>query len=172
MKTKIIFFYLTAFFVLTSCSTTMKYNNSMFNQTYYENKTICFSLSEESDEKGIAKVGSFMSRSKPPINRVIFKKSIEKLALETKLNLKYLDNVDDIAKDEILINVNIKNLSYISTLSSVTMTCFLEYELINDNDSFEIIGIHKSVFEGSIDKNLYYSLKNANYLFLKKLENK
>ena len=121
---------------------------------------------------GIAKVGSFMSRSKPPPNRVIYKKTIEKLAIETKLNLKYADTLRVIAKDEILINVNIKNLSWVFTLSSATMTSFLEYKVINDNESFEIIGIYKNMFDSSVDRNLYYLLKNANYLFLKVLENK
>ena len=121
---------------------------------------------------GIAKVGSFMSRSKPPPNRVIFKKTIEKLAIETKLNLKYADTLRVIAKDEILINVNIKNLSWVFILSSATMTSFLEYKVINDNKSFEIIGIYKNMFDSSVDRNLYYLLKNANYLFLKVLENK
>ena len=172
MKPKKILINLIAFFMLMSCSTQMKYKNSMFNQTYFENKTIYFLLSEESEEVRIAKVGPYMYPSKTPKNRVIFKKSIEKLALETKLNLKYVDNTKDIAKDEILINVNIKNLSWVFTLSSATMTSFLEYEVINENESLEIIGIYKNMLDSSVDRNLYYSLKNANFLFLKQLENK
>jgi hypothetical protein len=172
MKKKIILINLFIVIIFSSCSAPMKYQNNMFNNTFFENKTIYFSLSEKSDEIRIVKEGPNRGETKTPDNREVFKKSIEDLAIETKLNLKYAESGKNIAKDEILINVNIKNLNWLFGFSSATMKSSVQYEVKNDNTFYDIIGIHKNNSGGSKEWNLYNALKNANYLFLKELEKK
>ena len=170
MKKKIILISLFLITIFCSCSTPMKYQNNMFNRTFYENKTIYFTLSGSSDFIRIVKEGPNRGETKTPNNREIFKKSIEDLAIETNLNLKYLESAKEINKSEILVRVNIKNLNWIFSFSNATMKSFVNYNIINETKSYDLSGIHKNNSGGSKEWNLYNSLKNANYLFLKELE--
>ncbi len=149
----------------------MKYQNSMFNNSFFENKIIYFKLNEKSDDIRIVKKGPNRGETKTPNNRETFKKSVEDLAIATNLNLKYLESDKELTKDEILINVEIKNLDWIFSFSSATMKSLVNYEVAKNKKSFEIIGIHKNNSGGSKEWNLYNSLKNANFHFLKELEN-
>jgi hypothetical protein len=171
MKKKFILINLFIAIIFYSCSAPMKYQNNMFNNTFFENKTIYFLLTEKSDEIRIVKEGPNRGETKTPNNREVYKKSIEDLAIETKLNLKYVESGKDLTKDEIIINVNIKNLNWIFGFSSATMKSLVNYEVAKNKKSYEIIGIHKNSTGGSKEWNLYNSLKNANYQFLKELEN-
>ncbi len=148
----------------------MKYQNSMFNKTYYENKTICFLLSENSNNIQIIKEGPNRGETKTPDNKETFKKSIENLALESKLNIKFIYSENDIKSNEILVKVDIKDIKWIFGFSTLTMKSNILYELNSNGKTYKIIGTHKTSMGGSKEWNLFHSLKNANYLFLKEIE--
>lgn len=169
MKSKFIILSLILTFLLSGCSTPMKYQNSMFNNTFFENKVIYFSLNQQSDKVRIVKNGPNRGETKTPDNRVVFKRSIENLALETKLNLKYTENKLFAGENEIIVAVDITDLKWMFNFSSAKMVSSLKYDVKNGKN-YTIIGIHKNNSGGTKEWNLYNSLKNANYLFLKELE--
>jgi len=142
----------------------------MFNETYYENKTICFLLSEDSNHIKIAKEGANVGQTKTPNNKETFKKAVEKLALESKLSLKFIESETEVSTNEVLIKVDVKELNWIFGFSTLTMKSTIKYEVSSTGKTYEIIGIHKTSLWGSQEWNLFHSLKNANYLFLKEIE--
>ena len=142
----------------------------MFNKTYYETKKICFLLSENSNNIQIIKEGPNRGETKTPNNKETFKKSIEDLALESGLNIKFIYSEKSLSNNEILVKVDIKDLKWIFGFSSLTMRSNIHYEVYNNGKKYKIIGIHKTSMGGSKEWNLLHSLKNANYLFLKEIE--
>jgi hypothetical protein len=142
----------------------------MFNKTYYENKTICFLLSENSSTIQIIKEGPNRGETKTPNNKETFKKSIEELALETNLNIKFIHSENELSSNEILVKADIIDLKWIFGFSSLTMKSNVNYELNNNGKIYKILGIHKTSMGGSKEWNLFQSLKNANYLLLKEIE--
>ena len=112
-KLKLTLFSLIGIFLFTNCAGPMKYQNSMFNNKYFENKIIYFLLSEKSDNIQIVKEGPNRGETKTPNNRETFRKSIEALATETDLNLKYIESDKELSNDEIIIKVDIQSIKWI-----------------------------------------------------------
>lgn len=162
-------------FFLVSCGTSSTYTQSSINQNFYKGKTIYFMNSFESKDfisyKGM--VGSVLGPSMPPNVKDVFKKSIEELATETNINLKVVDNLDNIPSDSstVLVYTKINNIVWSFGLSVATLTTDVTYTLKPENIIYKTIGIRKSG-GGDPSNNLRKSLKVANYKFLKELESK
>lgn len=171
-KFKIIVLNICIMYILVQCASPKKYQNNMFDVNYFNNKTIYFLLSEKSNSVQIVKEGPNRGETKTPNNRYVFKNSIEELATETKLRLKYIENESQISEEDILVYVDIIDLKWTFGFSSLTMKSNLIYKIKDKEENYRIIGVHKTSMGGSKEWNLFNSLKNANYLFLKEMEKK
>lgn len=170
MKAKFIFINVIVALLFVSCSSSMKYGDDAFDTTYFQKKTIYFKLTEDSKYIKIVKSGPYAGETHTPDNEKTFKKSILKLADKTHLNLKYAQGDVTLSDNDVFVTVNIIEINWLFTASSATMKSSITYQLKDKNKSFDIIGSTKNLFGGSKETNLYKSLINANYLFLKELE--
>lgn len=166
------FFYLFIFVTFLSCGTTSNYSSSSLNKNYYQDKTIYFFLDPNS-VKDVKMSGLYNSTifddNYPPDIEKIFKESIEELANETKLNLKYSNNLETSLQNEIHVKVDIKDISWHFGFSTATLKSEVSYQIQNANKSYNVEGIRKSG-GGSKINNVRKSFKNASYKFLKELE--
>lgn len=172
MKKIIPIFSLLLFFILFSCGSVSNYTKNNLNKSFYENKTIYFSLNPNSVQD--------VKMSGLYINTIFddgftlnvensFRESVQELATETKLNLKYINNTQNLPDNETFINVEITDISWHFGFSVATMKTNVIYNNQKINKVYNIEGIRKSG-GGSKSNNLKKSLKNANYKFLKELE--
>jgi len=168
LSSKITLIFLITF--LISCSSAKTYNSKMFGDDFLKNKTIVFTLNEKSATVGVVREGPSAGIQRQPDVKKAFKKSIENLAEETKLNLQYRDSFSQPNDSEIHIQANITQIKWIFTMMSATMKTNVNYDILEKDSQYESIGSFKNMSGGSEDNNLYKSLKNANYLFLKELE--
>ncbi|MCW1147518.1 hypothetical protein [Flavobacterium lacisediminis] len=158
--------------ILFSCGTSHNYTMNNLNQNFYQNKTIYFILDTNSI-KEVKMSGLYTTTifddNYPPIVEDVFKESIEELAKETKFDLKFIKDRNNISSNEIVVEAKISEISWHFGFSRATFRTKLEYNILNSNDIYETDGIRKSG-GGSKTNNLRKSLKDANYKFLKKFE--
>jgi hypothetical protein len=163
---KTVFFLL--LFTFFSCATKSNFSKNDLNKEYFKDKTIVFSISENS-VKSIRKSGPRAGIEKRPNVNECFQKSLTELTKETKINLrtKYFQNQEDNNSD-INVNAEITDISWVFTLSSATMTSTITYKI--GNKIYKKVGVFKNMSGGSEKKNLIKSFKSANYSLLKELE--
>lgn len=165
-------YYLLLVLTIVSCGTVSNYSDNSLNKNYYQGKIIYFKLNPNS-VKDVKMSGLYTSTvfddNYPPNIENIFKESLEELSAETKVNMKLVNNYTDLSNNAILVNVDIKNISWHFGFSTATLKSQVLYEIQSVNKSYNIEGIRKSG-GGSKINNVRKSIKNANYKFLKELE--
>ena len=159
-------------FTLLKCGSVSNYTNNSLNKNFYNTKVIYFTLNTKSEEKmsvtGMA-VGVLGGYKAPNVKKV-FEESIQELATETTLNLKYVENNSEITdKDALKVDVEITEINWNFGFSVATLKTVVKYSPNNSTKIINTIGIRKSG-GGSESNNLRKSLKNANYKFLQELE--
>jgi hypothetical protein len=169
-KTKL---FLTTIIILifTNCGSVSNYTKNTLDKAFYKSKTIFFTLNQNSKTTmeiygGMPILGGY----KAPNVKEVFKKSIQELANETKLDLKFIEsNEINSYKDHMLVDVEISEITWTFGISVATLKTDVNYNIINQNRNINTIGIRKSG-GGSESNNLRKSLKNANYKFLQELQ--
>ncbi|MFV8347898.1 hypothetical protein [Flavobacterium sp. ZB4P13] len=156
-------------FTLVSCSTVSNYTKNTLNTDFFKNKTIVFTLNSNSKEQ-LNYEGPRAGYARPPNAKEVYRESIEELAKETKLNLKFEETEREILSSEIHIDAEITGMKWIFTLSSATMKTDVNYVSKKENKLFKITGSYRNMSGGSEKNNLRKSFKNANYLLLKEIE--
>ena len=154
--------------IFLSCSSSSNYSKNTLAQNFFKGKTITFLL----DHKSVSDVnvrGPRIGTSEQPDVKIVFQQSIEELASETKLNLKFIESASKVAANETTVEVTITDILWKFGFSSAEMRTSLDYKVILNNKIYKINGTHTSG-GGSKENNLRKSLKNATYNFLKELE--
>ncbi|WDF45747.1 hypothetical protein PQ459_12660 [Chryseobacterium sp. KACC 21268] len=157
---------------LVSCGTSSNYTQNTLNKEFYNGKTIYFMYGYESKNfvsyKGMH--ASVLGPDLPPDVKQVFKQSIDELAVETKLNLKVVDNLDNINDPSgVLVYAKINEIIWSFGLSVATMKTDVAYTVKPNDKVYSTTGIRKSG-GGDPSNNVRKSLKDANYKFLKELE--
>jgi len=167
MKFKIIFTCIVLFSLL-SCATKSNFSKNNLNKEYFKEKTIVFSINENS-VKNIRKSGPRVGVEKRPNINETFNESVTQLAEETKLNLKvkYFKNQES-NKSDINVDVEITDIAWMFDLSSATMVSTINYKI--GDKIYKKVGLYKNMSGGSEKKNLIRSLKTANYSLLQELQ--
>lgn len=165
---KKIAFLLFLIITLAGCSSASHYSNKKLNKDYFLGKTIVFILHPNSVDK-IKKEGPNVGNLRQLDVKNIFKKSVEELAYETKLNLKYEEYNYQVAQNEQLVSAEITSIRWIFTASSATMQTDVKYHLNEVDKIIEIKGKFKNMMGGDEKPHLRKSFKNANYLLLEEL---
>ena len=174
MKLLKITFLLAIITTLMSCGTSHNYTNKTLNKNYYEYKIIYFKLNPKSQNQinFTGMVGSAFGGIAQPDVKQTFVRAINELADETKINLKYADNIDEIKeKDNLIFDTNISEINWNFGFSVATLKTVTNFKEVNTDKEIETIGIRKSG-GGDEMNNLKKSLKDATFNFLKELEKK
>ncbi|WP_291286321.1 hypothetical protein [Flavobacterium sp.] len=160
--------------LLISCGTSHNYTNRPLNKVFYGDKTIYFKINPRS-QKSITfsgMVGSVGGGIIQPNVKETFRVSINELASETNLDLKFIENFDEIDdKNSLLIDTDISVIKWHFGFSVATLKTEVVYKNVNNDNEIKTTGIRKSG-GGNEMNNLKKSLKDATYNFLKELENK
>jgi hypothetical protein len=168
MKKRIFSYIILISFILVSCGSASDYTKNTLNKDFYAGKTIYFTLNSNS-LKRVSFKGPRMGFENQPNVKEVFKESIEELALETKLNLKFVEDFNNPSNSELLVDVEITEILWSFGLSVATMNTTSNYNAKPNDKIYKIKGIRKNG-GGSEKNNLRKSLKNATYNFLKELE--
>ncbi|RKS02848.1 hypothetical protein [Flavobacterium sp. 102] len=159
-------------FTLFGCGAASDYSKKTLDNNFYRGKVICFKLNSKSQDWLVRKGpnqtigGEFQE---PDVKRE-FEKSIQELALETKLNLVFADTTNtDLNPNMVIIDVKVTKLLWKFGLSSATMYSDATYT-ISENQIFPISGSHKTGGAGKASNNVKKSFKNMIYNFLKEYE--
>jgi hypothetical protein len=164
---------LTTLIILTfvNCGSVSNYTNNTLNKNFYSSKTIYFTLNQKSKTTMDVKGGMpVLGGYKAPNVKEVFKESIQELANETKLDLKFMETSEkNSGKDIILVDAEILEINWTFGLSVATLKTKIDYNLVNDAKLIKTEGIRKSG-GGSESNNLRKSLKNATYKFLQEFE--
>ena len=80
--------------IFVSCGTSHNYTNNNLNKSFYQGKSIYFKLNPKSQSQinFSGMVGTVLGGIIQPNVKETFKKSIEELASETNLKLKFIEN--------------------------------------------------------------------------------
>ncbi|WP_374440141.1 hypothetical protein [Epilithonimonas sp.] len=159
---------------LISCGTSHNYTNNTLNKNFFETKTIYFKLNPNSQNviNFSGMVGSVFGGITQPNVKETFKLSIEELAAETNVKLKFIEYNDEIkTTNPDIIDVNISEINWHFGFSVATLKTVVNYKNLYDNNEIKTTGIRKSG-GGDEMNNLKKSLKDATYKFLKELEKK
>ena len=115
-------------------------------------------------------VGTVLGGIIQPNVKETFKKSIEELASETNLKLKFIENSEKIIdKESIVFDTDISEISWHFGFSIATLKTNVIYKDKNNGNEIITNGIRKSG-GGDEMNNLKKSLKDATFKFLKELE--
>ena len=148
MKTLKILSFLLAL-TLTNCATTSNFAKNDLKNEFFKNKTITF--------------------TQPDVKEA-FKKSIEELAYETKLDLKFTETSNTASTSEMNVDAEVTEILWVFNLSSATMKTTINYTLKNDPKVHTINSNYKNMTAGNEKNNLIRTFKIANYSLLKELE--
>ncbi len=157
---------------LISCGTSHNYTNNNLNKNFYEGKSLYFKLNTKSQNQinFTGMVGSVFGIVQPNVKET-FQLSIDELANETKVKLKFIENFEEINDKEALIfDTDISEINWHFGFSVATLKTIVNYKNINNNSTdIKTIGIRKSG-GGDEKNNLKKSLKDATYKLLQELE--
>lgn len=155
--------------IFINCGSVSDYTKNTLNQEFFKGKTIIFTLDRNSVNR-LSYEGLIIGIEVQPNVKDVFRESIEELAKETKLNLKFVENINDISYSETVVEAKITQALWSFGFSKATMKTIVQYKITSDNNKiYQINGIRKSG-GGAENNNLRKSLKNANYNFLKEFE--
>ena len=171
MKNRKSFLFALMILIIVSCGSKSNYTKNTLNKDFYQSKTIYFTLNQKSKTTMDVKGGMpILGGYKAPNVEEVFIKSIQELSNETKIDLKYIKNPSTLSENEILVDVEILEITWKFGMSVATLTTNVDYVLINQSKKINSIGIRKSG-GGSESNNLRKSLKNATYKFMQSFEN-
>lgn len=161
--------FISTLFLLFSFSSKNDYTKNTFDKNSYQDKIIYFTLNSKSfnhvDLKGPSRtLGEF----EQPDVKQMFIESINEIALETKRDLRYVENVNSIPNiDGLVVDVQITKILWSFGFSSA-MNINANYK--TNMKSYDINGTYKSIWGGRASVNLKKSLKNTTYNFLKEFD--
>ncbi len=172
MKTLKFLLLFVAAITLIGCGTSHNYTNKTLNKNFYAEKSIYFKLNPKSQNQinMTGTVGTIFGPTPSPDVKETFKLSINELASETKIKLKFIENSEEITdKDPLIIDADISEINWHFGFSIATLKTVVNYKTLTDNKEIKTTGIRKS---GGGDKtnNLKKSLKDATFNFLKEYE--
>jgi hypothetical protein len=99
-----------------------------------------------------------------------FQLSLNELANETNVKLKFIENSEEITdKDALVFDADISEINWHFGFSVATLKTVVNYKNISNNKEIQTTGIRKSG-GGDEKNNLKKSLKDATYNFLKEYE--
>jgi hypothetical protein len=166
MKTLKILFATVVILTLVNCGSKSNYTKNTLDKDFYQSKTIYFTLNQKSKTTMDVKGGMpVLGGYKPPNVAEVFIASIQELADETQIDLRFTETPEKIAKNEMLIDVEILEITWKFGMSVATLKTNVNYKLANQSELINTVGIRKSG-GGSERNNLRKSLKNATYNFL------
>tara|TARA_R110002124_G_scaffold75850_5_gene203358 strand:+ start:390 stop:899 length:510 start_codon:yes stop_codon:yes gene_type:complete len=168
MKTLKILSFLLAL-TLTNCATTSNFAKNDLKNEFFKNKTITFTLNEKS-KMNVSYSGPRAGFERQPDVKEAFKKSIEELAYETKLDLKFTETSNTASTSEMNVDAEVTEILWVFNLSSATMKTTINYTLKNDPKVHTINSNYKNMTAGNEKNNLIRTFKIANYSLLKELE--
>ncbi len=157
---------------LTSCGTSHNYSNNDLKKQFFDGKIICFKLNDKSKNSinfsgMVATVGGGIRQ---PNVKETFKLSIEELAIETNLKLKFIENSETTENNNVMvIESDIAEINWHFGFSVANLKTLVKYKNTSNNQEIITNGIRKSG-GGDEKNNLKKSLKDATYNFLKELE--
>lgn len=131
------------------------------------NKTIHFIWDEAGNSVKIDRQGTVLGDSPYPNYRKTFRESIEEINKHTSATLLYKESPGVPSDSVILVKVLGKDITWKWGLSSALMETELQYQL--DDQKVNITGKNKVYLAGTKTGNLYKSLKEGHYQFLKYL---
>lgn len=174
MKKQILFFTLLISFFFARCGSSSDYTNKPLNKVFYGDKTIYFKINARSQKlitfSGM--VGTIGRGVIQPNVEETFRLSINELASETNLKLKFIEKPSEIDdKKALVIDTNISEIQWHFGFSVATLKTGVIYKNTNNNSEITTTGIRKSGGGNEVN-NLKKSLKDATYNFLKELEKK
>lgn len=157
---------------LASCGTSHNYSNNDLKKHFFDGKIIYFKLNDKSKNSinFSGMVGTVGGGIRQPNVKETFKLSIEELAIETNLKLKFIENSETTENnDVIVIESDIAEINWHFGFSVATLKTLVKYKNTSNNQEISTNGIRKSG-GGDEKNNLKKSLKDATYNFLKELE--
>lgn len=154
---------------IVGCATNSNFTKNNLKNDFYKNKKIVFTFNENSKNK-VSYSGPMAGNEHQPDVKKAFQKSIEELAEETKLDLKFKEINYGTNFSEMNIDAQVTEILWIFNLSSATMNTSISYTLKNDNKVYKINSSYKNMTGGDEKNNLIRSFKIANYSLLKELE--
>lgn len=157
--------------ILISCGTSHNYTNNTLDKNFYAEKTIYFKLNPKSQNQinFTGMHGTIFGSTVQPNVKETFKLSLNELASETNIKLKYIDNPEEITdKDPVIFDADISEINWHFGFSVATLKTVVNYKNSN-NKEITTTGIRKSG-GGDEMNNLKKSLKDATYNFLKEYE--
>jgi hypothetical protein len=157
---------------LTSCGTSHNYANNDLKKQFFDGKIIYFKLNDKSKNSinFSGMVGTVGGGIRQPNVKETFKLSIEELAIETNLKLKFIENSETTENNNsMVIESDIAEINWHFGFSVATLKTIVKYKNTSNNQEISTNGIRKSG-GGDEKNNLKKSLKDATYNFLKELE--
>ena len=158
--------------ILLSCGTSHNYTNNTLNKNFFDGKTFYFKLNPKSQNeiKFSGLVGTIFGGIAQPNVKETFKLSIEELASETKLDLKFMENNNEIYGNQtLIIDTDISEINWHFGFSVATLKTVINFKNIRDNREIQATGIRKSG-GGDEMNNLKKSLKDATFNYLKEYQ--
>ncbi len=155
-------------FSLFGCATKSNFSKNNLNQEFFKDKTVVFSVNENS-VKSIKKTGPRAGMERRPDIIETFNESVSELAKETKINLKVKYFKNQAVNDaNINVDAEITDITWMFDLSSATMVSTINYKI--GDKVYKKIGLYKNMSGGSEKRNLIRSLKTAHYSLLQELQ--
>ncbi|GEN71611.1 MULTISPECIES: hypothetical protein [Chryseobacterium] len=163
---------LAATIALTACGTSHNYTNNSLNKNFYAEKPIYFKLNPKSQTliNFTGMHGTVLGGVVQPNVKETFQLSLNELANETNVKLKFIENSEEITdKDALVFDADISEINWHFGFSVATLKTVVNYKNISNNKEIQTTGIRKSG-GGDEKNNLKKSLKDATYNFLKEYE--
>lgn len=153
---------------LVGCATSSDFTKNNLNAAFFKNKTVVFSFDENS-KKSVSYSGPRAGIERQPDVKKVFAQSIEELAKETKLDLKFKESGTGTNSLETNVNADVTLILWKFNLSSATMNTAISYTI--DGKKVDQINTgYKNMTGGNENNNLLRCFKIANYSLLKELE--
>lgn len=155
-------------FSLFGCATSSNFTKNNLKNEFFKNKTIVFTFDEKS-KQSVAYSGPRTGIEHQPDVKKVFQQSIEELAAETKLDLKFKEISNETSSSQTNVNADVTEILWAFSLSSATMNTVINYT-IDNNQLDKINSSYKNMTGGNEKNNLLRCFKIANYSLLKELE--
>jgi hypothetical protein len=153
---------------LAGCATSSDFTKNNLKSEFFKNKTIVFTFDQKS-KQSVGYSGPRAGIEHQPDVKKVFEQSIEELARETKLDLKFEEIGGATNSLETNVNADVTEILWKFNLSSATMNTAISYTTDN-NLVAKINSSYKNMSGGNEKNNLLRCFKIANYSLLKELE--
>ena len=172
MKIFRFFLLFAAAITLTACGTFHNYTNNSLNKNFYAEKSIYFKLNPKSQNQinFTGMYGTVLGGVMQPNVKETFQLSLNELASETNVRLKFIENSEEITdKNAVVFDTDISEINWHFGFFVATLKTVVNYKNISNSKEIQTTGIRKSG-GGDEKNNLKKSLKDATYKFLKEYE--